>query len=159
MLYSLVLVTVSAHFTSCLGNYVNEKSCFNDFLTEYSYVKSVQHRWKLPKFFLQCNCSSEAFTVLSEYFHKVTSITTCSHLHQGCTFPCRKRIFPSPSSTSCCGRCRVPCPREDMFQRKDQNTHLKTKECTQRIELTKRVCLGFFPFPFTWVHACVVYIL
>lgn len=67
-------------------------------------------------------------------------------------------IFPSPSSTSCCGRCRIPQPREDAFQRKDQNNHLKTKECTQRIELTERVCLGFFPFPFTCVHVCV-YIL
>lgn len=75
MLYSLELVTVSAHFTSCLGSYVNEKSCFNYFLTEYPCVKSVQHRWKLPKFILWCNWSSEAFTVLSEYFHKVTSVT------------------------------------------------------------------------------------
>lgn len=155
MLYSLVLVTVSAHFTSCLGNYVNEK---NYFLLEYSYVKSVQHRWRLPKFILRCTCSSEAFTVLSEYFHKVMSITTCSHLHQAYTFPCRQGTFPSPSSTSCCGRCRVPHPRGDVFQRKDQNNHLKTKECTQRIELTERVCSGFFPFPFTCVHMCV-YIL
>lgn len=153
MLYSLVLVTVSAHFTSCLGNYINEK---NYFLLEYSYVKSVQHRWN--RFILRCTCSSEAFTVLSEYFHKVTSITTCSRLHQACTFPCRQGTFPSPSSTSCCGRCRVPHPRGDVFQRKDQNNHLKTKECTQRIELTERVCLGFFPFPFTCVHVCV-YIL
>lgn len=126
------------------------------FFLDYSYVKSVQNRWKLPKFILRCNCSSEAFAVLSEYFHKVPSVTACCHLHQGCTFPWRWGIFPSPSSPSCSGRCRLPRPREDTFQRKDQKNHLKTKECTQRTELlTERVCLGFFPFPFTCVHVCV----
>lgn len=96
MLYSLVLVTVSAHFTSCLGNNVNENFHFNDFLTEYSYINSVQHRWKLPKSVLQCSCSSEAVTVLSEYFHKVTSITTCSHLHQGCPSHLGGESSPAP---------------------------------------------------------------
>lgn len=62
-----------------------------------------------------------------------------------------------PPAQSWCGRVTLPPALEEVFQRGDQNNNLKnkTKECTQIIELSKGVCLGFFPFPFTCVHMCV----
>lgn len=144
MLYSLVLVTVSAHFTSCLGNNVNENSPFNDFLMEYSYIKSVQHRWTPPKSILQCSCSSEAVTVLSEHFHQVTSI-------QPALICIRNPPQPSPGAAA--GSLqpgRVP--------KKGPKSSFENKRMHSENELTERVCWGFFPFPFPCVHVCV-YIL
>lgn len=49
----------------------------NQFNTDVNFLELILRR----------GCSSEAFlrSVLSEYFHKVKTIPTCSHLHQECT--------------------------------------------------------------------------
>lgn len=156
MLYSLVLLTVSAHFPSCLGNYVNEKSHFNDFLTEYSYVKSVQHRWKLPKFILQCNdCSSEAFTVLSKYFHEVAAITICSHLYQAPSHVGRESSQAPPAQDGVGTAGSLVHGRTCSKER--TKIIISKHNALRELSLQRGVCLGFF-FPFTCVHVCV-YIL
>lgn len=106
-------------------------------------------------FILRCDCSSEAFAVLSDYFHNIKTITTVIICIGTTPFHFGKESYTVPTAQSCRRQFRVPRALEDVFQRKDQNNNLKTKECTQIIELSKRVCLGFFPFPFTRVHMCV----
>lgn len=147
-------MTVSARFTFCLGNYVNEKSCFDDFLTEQSYVKSVQHWWRLPKFILRCNCSSEAFTVLSKCFHKVTSITTCSPLYHACPFPCRKGILPSPPAQAAVGSAGSLIHGRTCSKERTKRIIWK-QNALRELSLQRGFVWVSFLFPFTCVHVCV----
>lgn len=109
------------------------------------------------EFILWCDGSSEAFAGLWEYFHKNT--TTCSHLHQDCTFPLGWGTSRSRCSTKLLQAAQSPSHTGPHVPKTGPKPSFENKR-TQIIELSKRVCLGCFPFPFTCVHArvCIYFV-